>query len=87
MSTQGNADLGKLGAEVPRVIDGPTGTEARVCQDIAWRQQLGIRKYGLTVSDNPLELGAWVRHAYEECLDQAIYLRRVLEKLDRERRK
>lgn len=60
-----------------------TGTEARVCQDIAERQSLGIRKYGTTVEDNPLKLREWLQHAYEETLDQAVYLRRAIEELDK----
>ena len=59
-----------------------SGTELRVCQLIAERQMQGIRKYGTTVSDNPLPLRAWLRHALEECLDQAIYLQRAIEELD-----
>ncbi len=61
----------------------PIGTEALVCQDIASRQALGIAKYGMTVAANPLELKAWLRHAYEECLDQAVYLRRAIEEIDK----
>jgi hypothetical protein len=60
----------------------PTGTEARVCADIARRQQMGIAKYGRTVEANPLQLREWLQHAYEEALDQAIYLRRSIEELD-----
>ena len=63
-----------------------TGTESRVCVDIVRRQQMGINKYGTTVSENPLELRQWVQHAYEEALDQAIYLRRIMEKLDESNR-
>lgn len=58
------------------------GTEARVCEDIALRQQAGIAKYGTTVEMNPLSLRQWLQHAYEETLDQAVYLRRAIEKLD-----
>lgn len=61
----------------------PSGTEARVCADIARRQQLGIAKYGTTVAKNPLELREWLQHAYEEMLDQVIYLRRAIEELDK----
>ncbi len=57
----------------------PSGVEAAVCADIARRQQLGIAKYGTTVSENPLNHRAWLEHAYEECLDMAIYLRRAME--------
>lgn len=59
-----------------------TGTEAAVCADIAKRQQLGIAKYGVTVANNPLHLRAWLQHAYEELLDQAIYLKRAMEEMD-----
>lgn len=60
----------------------PTGIEAAVCADIARRQAFGIAKYGQTVADNPLELRAWLQHAYEECLDQAMYLRRAIAEID-----
>lgn len=59
----------------------PTGTEARVCQDIAERQARGIAKYGTTVADNPLSLPEWLQHAYEETLDKAVYLKRAIEEL------
>lgn len=61
----------------------PTGIEAQVCLDIAKRQQLGINKYGTTVAENPLELRAWLQHAYEETLDKAIYLRRAIAEIDK----
>lgn len=57
----------------------PSGTEARVCQDIAQRQAMGHSKYGTTVEANPLSLLQWHRHAYEEALDLAIYWRRLIE--------
>ena len=60
-----------------------TGTEGAVCTDIARRQQMGIAKYGTTVSENPLELRAWLQHQYEELLDAAVYCRRAIEELDR----
>ena len=60
----------------------PVGTEARVCADIVARQAKGLAKYGTTVESNPLPLRQWLQHAYEELLDQAIYLRRAIEELD-----
>lgn len=60
----------------------PTGVEDRVCQDIAERQRLGLAKYGVEVEHNPLRLREWLQHAYEECLDQAVYLRAAIERLD-----
>lgn len=55
-----------------------TGIEAEVCADIAARQTLGVAKYGTTVADNPLTHEEWLRHAYEEALDLAIYLKRAM---------
>lgn len=60
-----------------------TGTEARVCEDIARRQQFGLGKYPTTVEQNPGNLRYWLQNAYEETLDKAIYLRRAIEELDR----
>ncbi len=54
------------------------GIEREVCYDIARRQQLGIKKYGTTVADNPLTLKQWLQHAYEESLDHAVYLKRAM---------
>lgn len=61
----------------------PTGTEARVCADIAARQAMGMSKYGVSVQDNDLSLREWLQHAYEEALDMAVYLRRAMEELDK----
>jgi hypothetical protein len=59
-----------------------TGIEAEVCQDIAARQRLGLAKYGVTVADSPTHLLGWLRHAYEESLDTAIYLKRAIRDLE-----
>lgn len=59
-----------------------TGTEGRVCDDIARRQDKAFPKYGVTVEGNPLSLREWLQHTYEETLDKAIYLRRAIEELD-----
>jgi hypothetical protein len=57
----------------------PTGIEALVVQDIAERQKLGIAKYGTTLADSGLAPLQILQHAYEEVLDQAAYLRAVIE--------
>jgi len=62
----------------------PTGTEARVCELIAKRQEMGRNKYGTTVTDNPLALREWVNHALEEALDLSVYLMRIREELDKQ---
>lgn len=63
-------------------MSAPTGIESAVCADIARRQALGIAKYRTTVADNPLELRQWLQHAYEEVLDQAVYLKRAMAEMD-----
>lgn len=59
------------------------GTEARVIAMISERQEKGVSKYGTTVAENPLSLREWLQHAMEEALDQAIYLARAIEEIDR----
>lgn len=59
-------------------------TEAIVCVDIRRRQQLGINKYGTTVAENKLTQREWLQHAYEECLDQAVYLKRLIQEIDKD---
>ena len=64
-------------------ITQPTGVEARVCEDIAERQQKGIAKYGMTLENNPLKLRDWLQHMYEELLDATLYAKRAMEELDK----
>lgn len=59
-----------------------TGIEARVCADIAARQAVGVRKYGGTLADNPAGRAERIRHAYEEALDLAVYLRWELDRAE-----
>ena len=59
-----------------------TSTEQRVMTDILERARVGLKKYGVSVQDNPLTEQEWLQHAYEECLDQAVYLRRLLDSID-----
>ena len=59
------------------------GTEASVVRRIAQRQELGIKKYGTSVRANDLPLKQWLLHALEEALDQAIYLQRAIEEIER----
>ena len=58
-------------------------TEQAVCDEIMRRKRVGLAKYGVSVANNPLPLRAWLQHALEECLDQAIYLKRAIAEIDR----
>ena len=59
-------------------------TEQEVIKNIIERQKAGIQKYGTTVAGNELTTRQWVQHAYEECLDMAIYLKRTMQEMDGE---
>ena len=52
---------------------------AAVCADLSARSQLGQAKYGTTLARTDLSRKDWLRHAYEEALDLACYLRRAME--------
>lgn len=60
-----------------------TGIEAKVCQDIAERQKMGISKYGTSVAENHLPLSKWIQHAYEESIDLPTYLKRAKEEAEK----
>jgi len=61
-------------------IEQPTGIEAQVCADITARQRIGIAKYGVTVEQSADDM---LRHAYEETLDKAVYLKRAIEEMEK----
>jgi len=52
-----------------------------VRKDLLDRSQVGIKKYGVTLDRTDLDLKDWLQHAYEECLDQANYLKRAIVEL------
>lgn len=43
------------------------------------RAAVGMKKYGISVSDRPLSKLEWLQHAKEEALDLAVYLQRLIE--------
>ena len=54
-----------------------------VRKDLLDRSNVGIEKYGVTLDRKDLELKNWLQHAYEECLDQALYLKRSIKELNK----
>lgn len=46
-------------------------------KDIANRAEVGLKKYNTTMDREDLTASDWVQHAYEECLDMALYLKRL----------
>lgn len=60
-----------------------TGTEARVCEMIASRQQFGLNKYGTSVEANPLKAMQWLQHLREELADALVYATRLQEEISK----
>jgi hypothetical protein len=51
-----------------------------VISDLISREKMGRIKYGTTVDKANLSEREWMQHAYEEALDFAIYLKRLMSK-------
>ena len=49
-----------------------------VREDLLQRSKIGIKKYNATLDRTDLSLVEWLQHAYEECLDQANYLKKSI---------
>jgi hypothetical protein len=49
-----------------------------VINDINARELKGLETYGTTMDRNDLTQDQWLNHAYEEALDFAIYLKKLL---------
>ena len=50
----------------------------QVINDINAREQKGLETYGTTMDRTDLTQDQWLNHAYEEALDFAIYLKKLL---------
>ncbi len=61
-----------------------TGTEKRLIDMFAQRQQMGIAKYQTTVRDNPLSRLQWEYHRLEELMDACVYSMRIIEIIESE---
>lgn len=58
----------------------PDPIVAAVMADLERRSRRGVAKYGTTLARTDLSHEDWLRHAYEEALDLALYLRRAMER-------
>lgn len=50
-----------------------------VIQDIKDRREKGYSKYGVTLDRDDLTKEQWLNHAYEEALDMACYLKKIIQ--------
>ena len=49
-----------------------------VIDDILFREEKGRAEYGTTMDRTDLSEEQWLQHAYEEALDLAIYLKKII---------
>jgi len=49
--------------------------------DLLRRSQVGLKKYGVTLDRTDLPAKQWAQHAYEEALDFACYLKRLMKEM------
>jgi len=65
------------------IIVSPDSVVSAVRQDLLDRSNLGISKYNNTLDRTDIDLKGWLQHAYEECLDQANYLKRSIIEIEK----
>lgn len=56
----------------------PKQVYAQVLLDLRAREKMGIEKYGVSVDKAKLDAVQWMQHAYEESLDHAIYMKKLI---------
>lgn len=49
-----------------------------IIDDLLAREEKGIKEYGTTMDRTDLSEKEWLQHAYEEALDLAIYLKKII---------
>jgi hypothetical protein len=55
--------------------------ENRVIEKIKQRQEVGMKKYGMSVKDNPAGTLEWLNHLQEELLDASIYIEKLKDEI------
>jgi len=50
----------------------------QVIADMRVREERGLSKYGTTMDRKDLTTKEWLQHAYEEALDLAVYLKKII---------
>ena len=56
-----------------------SNTLESVIADLRKREEKGLKEYGTSVDRKDLILKDWIKEAYEEALDLAVYLRRAMD--------
>lgn len=56
----------------------PSTILQQVIADMRVREERGLSKYGTTMDRKDLTTKEWLQHAYEEALDLAVYLKKLI---------
>lgn len=51
----------------------------RVVEKFASRSDIGYKKYGVTLQDDPSKMFEWLNHLQEELMDAVLYLQKAKE--------
>lgn len=60
---------------IPKITDSIVDA---VRNDLKQRSEVGIKKYGVTLDRTDLSTKEWLQHLYEETLDSALYIKKLL---------
>jgi|TARA_R100000030_G_C3219856_1_gene115639 hypothetical protein len=59
----------------------------RVVDKFVGRSDVGYKKYGVTLENDPSKMLEWLNHLQEELMDAVLYLQKAKEKYETERSK
>lgn len=54
----------------------------RVVEKFVDRSDVGYKKYGVTLEDDPSEMFEWLNHLQEELMDAVLYLQKAKEEYE-----
>ena len=61
----------------------PSVILSQVIMDLKIREERGLKTYGTTMDRKDLTETQWLNHAYEEALDLALYLKKLITERDK----
>ena len=65
-----------------KTIDFRDPVVERVVDKFVGRSDVGYKKYGVTLEDDPSEMLEWLNHLQEELMDAVLYLQKAKEKYE-----
>jgi hypothetical protein len=65
-----------------KTIDFRDPVVERVVDKFVGRSDVGYKKYGVTLEEDPSEILEWLNHLQEELMDAVLYLQKAKEKYE-----